>query len=77
MLSKRMNPGTWPEIKQMITTKIAEKTKVEWTKIFENTDACFAPVLSMDEVTSHPHNVARKIFQNVNDILQPAPGTAI
>ena len=73
LLAKRMNPGTWPEIKQLIAAKISEKTQAEWTKIFENTDACFAPVLSMDEVTSHPHNVARQIFQNVDDILQPAP----
>ncbi len=72
ILEKRMNPGTWSEIKQLIMVKIAEKTQAEWTKIFENTDACVAPVLSMDDVTSHPHNAARQIFQNVDNILQPA-----
>lgn len=30
--------------------------------VFEGTDACFAPVLSMEEATKHPHNVARKSF---------------
>jgi alpha-methylacyl-CoA racemase len=73
LLDKRMSPGIWPELRQEITAKIAEKTQTEWTKIFEGTDACFAPVLSMDEVTSHPHNMARQIFQKVDDILQPAP----
>ena len=73
LLSNRMNPSTWSDLRQLIATKIAEKTQAEWTIIFENTDACFAPVLSMNEVSSHPHNVARNIFQNVDDILQPAP----
>lgn len=73
ILTKRMDPSSWPEIKQQIVNKIAEKTQTEWTEIFERTDACVAPVLSMDEVNSHPHNLARNIFQNVDDILQPAP----
>ena len=73
LLARRMNPDTWPKIKQLIAVKIADKSQVEWMDIFEGTDACVAPVLSMDEALEHPHNVARKIFQNVDDILQPAP----
>ena len=73
LLVNRMNPASWPEIKQLITVKIAEKTQAEWVEVFKETDACVAPVLSMDDVLEHPHNIARNIFQNVDEILQPAP----
>ncbi len=73
ILSSRMNPGSWPALKQMIGEKIATKTREQWEAVFDGSDACFAPVLSMDEVSSHPHNLARAIFQQVDGILQPAP----
>ena len=37
------------------------------------TDACFAPVLSMEEAIKHPHNVFRKTFVEIDGIPQPAP----
>jgi alpha-methylacyl-CoA racemase len=39
----------------------------------EGTDVCFAPVLALDEVTHHPHNVARETFVEVEGVPQPAP----
>ncbi len=69
----RMKPARWPAIRSIIENRILQKTRDEWTAIFAGTDACFAPVLSMDEVVEHPHNMARNIFQNMDGILQPAP----
>ena len=39
----------------------------------EGTDVCFAPVLSMDEATRHPHNVQRGTFIELDGVTQPAP----
>ena len=39
----------------------------------EGTDICFAPVLSMAEAPSHPHNAERKTFVEVEGVVQPAP----
>ena len=39
----------------------------------EGSDVCFAPVLALDEVTSHPHHVARDSFVELDGIVQPAP----
>jgi len=39
----------------------------------EGTDVCFAPVLSMQEATEHPHIVARRTFVDVDGLSQPAP----
>ncbi len=73
ILKKRMEPSNWLEIKAMVAARIAEKTRNEWVEIFAGSDACFAPVLSMDEVNDHPHTRGRQVFQKVDDILQPAP----
>jgi alpha-methylacyl-CoA racemase len=37
----------------------------------EASDVCFAPVLSMEEAPSHPHNVARDTFVEVAGVPQP------
>ena len=41
--------------------------------MLEGTDACFAPVLDLDEAPGHPHNRARENIIEVNGALQPAP----
>lgn len=39
----------------------------------EGTDACFAPVLTVEEAARHPHNVARGTHVEVNGLEQNAP----
>jgi len=52
---------------------VRTKTRDEWAAIFEGTDACVAPVLSLGEAAQHPHNVARGSFITVNGVEQHAP----
>ncbi|KAI8335721.1 CoA-transferase family III domain-containing protein [Chlamydoabsidia padenii] len=42
----------WPAMKARFATLFASKTQLEWTRIFDGTDACVTPVLSTEE--SHP-----------------------
>lgn len=49
------------------------KTRDEWCALLEGTDVCFAPVLSMSEAPSHPHNQARQTFVEIGGVTQPAP----
>ena len=42
-------------------------------EIFGTSDACVAPVLSMDEAHEHPHIAARQTFRNDWGVLQQAP----
>lgn len=50
------------------------KTRSEWESIFDGTDACVTPVLSLDEAPTHPHNAARGSFmKNDNGQHDPAP----
>jgi alpha-methylacyl-CoA racemase len=49
------------------------KSRDEWCKVFEGSDACFAPVLSWSEARRDAHNAARRSFVEVSGVEQPAP----
>ncbi|MBT8246735.1 MAG: CoA transferase, partial [Acidimicrobiia bacterium] len=63
----------WPELRRRLEEAFAARTLAEWQEALEGTDVCFAPVLSVDEAASHPHNAARGTFIEVAGVLQPAP----
>src|SRR5438874_1630713 len=63
----------WPAMKERFAALFKTKTRDEWAAIFEGTDACAAPVLSLSEAHTHPHNRARGTFLEKDGILQPAP----
>jgi alpha-methylacyl-CoA racemase len=69
----RENRELWPSQKERLETIFTTKTRDEWCALMEKTDICFAPVLSLSEAPSHPHNVARGTFIEVDGITQPAP----
>jgi len=50
-------------MRSILASKIATKTRDEWTKIFDALpDACVVPVLELEEAPEHPQNLARKSF---------------
>jgi alpha-methylacyl-CoA racemase len=64
---------SWPEMKQTFAGIFRTKTCDEWCAVMEDTDVCFAPVLSMAEAPYHPHNVARETFVQLDGVTTPAP----
>lgn len=50
----------WPGLKVRMTDLFLSQPRQHWCALLEGTDACFAPVLSLDEAALHPHNVARR-----------------
>ncbi|HWJ35321.1 MAG TPA: CaiB/BaiF CoA-transferase family protein [Steroidobacteraceae bacterium] len=63
----------WPLLKEKLSRLFLTKSRAEWCALLEHTDACFAPVLSMEEAPSHPHNLARGTFVTIDGVVQPAP----
>lgn len=63
----------WPALREAIGAAIATRSRDDWAEVFEGTDACAAPVLTMIEATRHPHLVARGTFVTIDGIEQPAP----
>jgi len=69
----QQDKAKWPEMKKRLETAFKSKTRDEWVKVFEGSDACFAPVLSFSEARKHPHNRARSGYVSVKMVEQPAP----
>ncbi len=65
--------SAWPELTEKFRGIFATRTRDQWCEVFEGTDVCFAPVLTMTEATEHPHNVERQTFVEVAGVTQPAP----
>lgn len=64
---------TWPAMRERLAAIVRTKTRDEWCTLAEGTDACFSPVLDMDEAPHHPHLAERGTFIEVGGVLQPAP----
>lgn len=69
----QLNQDQWPELKLIMQEKIKTKTRDEWAEIFDGSDACVAPVLSLSEAPEHYHMKARKSFVEFDGVMQPAP----
>ena len=72
-LPEQADRTSWPDMQQRLARIFKQKTRAEWTRIMEQTDICFAPVLRMSEAFDHPHNVHRQSFVEVDGIKQPGP----
>jgi alpha-methylacyl-CoA racemase len=65
--------ASWADQKARIAAIVATRDRDAWAEVFDGTDACVAPVLSLTEAPHHPHNVARAAFVEVDGVQQPAP----
>ncbi|MHA3904433.1 CaiB/BaiF CoA transferase family protein [Castellaniella sp. WN] len=65
--------GQWAALRAKLERLFAGKTRDEWCRLLEGTDACFAPVLDFEEAPRHPHHVARRTFIETDGIVHPAP----
>ncbi len=55
----RDDRAQWPALRAVFTACFASRTRDEWAQVFEGTDACVTPVLSLAEAAGHPHVAAR------------------
>ncbi|HEX5568060.1 MAG TPA: CaiB/BaiF CoA-transferase family protein, partial [Streptomyces sp.] len=69
----RDDPARWDELRAAVAARFRTRTRQEWTEVFEDSDACVAPVLSLREAPAHPHLAARGTFTEHAGLTQPAP----
>jgi alpha-methylacyl-CoA racemase len=67
---QQYDPTIWPRLRQAFADAFASKPRHEW---LVPSDACIAPVLTLAEAPTHPHNVARETFVTRDGVTQPAP----
>ncbi|WP_330357283.1 CaiB/BaiF CoA-transferase family protein [Streptomyces chartreusis] len=71
--SARKDFSRWGELRDAVAARFKSRTRDEWAALFEGSDACVAPVLSLREAPRHPHLAARGTFTDHGGITQPAP----
>jgi crotonobetainyl-CoA:carnitine CoA-transferase CaiB-like acyl-CoA transferase len=72
-IGEQRDPKNWDRARQVLACAFKTRTRDEWCKRLEGTDACFAPVLNMAEAPQHDHLKARRTFVEVDGVVQPAP----
>jgi alpha-methylacyl-CoA racemase len=72
-LPDREDRAAWPELRRLFAAAFAKRSRDEWVAYMDGRDACFAPVLDLDEAPRHPHLVARRSFETFEGVQQPAP----
>lgn len=73
LCAQQNDHAQWPAMKALFAETFAQRTRDDWCAVLAATDACFSPVLSIDEALVDPHNVARKTFVEPHGVPQPAP----
>jgi alpha-methylacyl-CoA racemase len=71
--ARQLDRSQWPELKAIMQEKIKLKTRDDWAEIFDGSDGCVAPVLSLAEAPEHHHMKARETFVDYDGVIQPNP----
>ena len=58
----QFDTAAWPALKERVRALFLTQPRQHWCDLLEGTDACFAPVLTLDEAARHPHNVVRGLY---------------
>ena len=61
------------QLKEKLKAVFKNKTRKEWSEIFDGSDACVTPILELHEAPDHPHNKARQSFvkNHSGDLISP------
>ena len=62
LMAQQMDRDRWPDMRAVLAGAVAQRTRDHWQQIFEATDACVTPVLSLSEAMDHPQALARGSF---------------
>ena len=73
LLADQWKRETWPAAKEQIASRIRLRSRDEWAAIFDGTESCVAPVLTIDEAPHHPHLRERGTYVEIDGVTQPAP----
>jgi alpha-methylacyl-CoA racemase len=73
LLALQNSRENWPGLEAEFSRIFAARTQAQWCAILEATDACFAPVLPLNEAPHHPHMRARGSYIEMDGLQQSAP----
>jgi len=69
----RLDRRSWPKLGAELSRVFLTRSRDQWSDIFEGTEGCVTPVLTLEEAPEHPHMRARGTYVEVDGVVQPAP----
>lgn len=63
----RDDPSSWPRLTQVLADRFGSQPRAHWERVFDGTDACVTPVLSLAEAPDHAHLAARGVLRHDDD----------
>jgi len=69
----QMDQTQWPALRARFAAVFATRTQAQWCAVFDGSDACFAPVLTLEAADGHAHAQARAATVAVDGVRQAAP----
>ncbi|MBX7460207.1 CaiB/BaiF CoA transferase family protein [Qipengyuania huizhouensis] len=73
LAERQLDPKNWDDYAEKLAALFRTKTQAQWVALLEGTDACFAPVVPLDEAKDHPHMKARGAFVEHGGLSHTAP----
>ncbi|MFT7596017.1 MAG: alpha-methylacyl-CoA racemase, partial [Paracoccaceae bacterium] len=67
----RTDRANWPAMRATFAAIFRTKTRTEWEDLMRGRDACFSPVLTIDEAYDHPQMQARNVFLPLEGLKHP------
>jgi alpha-methylacyl-CoA racemase len=65
--------SAWPKLAALLEQRFASEALKHWDDLLGDLDVCYAPVLDLDDLESHPHHQTRNTVTTAFGIRQPAP----
>lgn len=72
-VARQYDRRLWPEMRESIAALVRQRSRGDWATLFNGSDACVTPVLTLAEAAAHPQAQQRQAFVEVDGVVQPAP----
>jgi alpha-methylacyl-CoA racemase len=72
-LPGQFDRARWPEARAIFADVFRGRTREEWEQAMVGLDACFAPVLDMEEAMAHPQFAGRRTYAPLEGVPHPQP----
>ena len=63
-LPDRHGLAGWPALRSIFAERFRSGSRDHWEAVFDSTDACVSPVLTLEEAERHPANTERAAFSD-------------
>lgn len=73
LLDRQHDVARWPDDCATLAAIFLTRTSAEWCSLLEGTDACFAPVIPLQDASRHRHLVERGVYRVHEEIEQVVP----